>query len=92
MAVTADQKAGRKEAYQEALKDLREAHPEDWEKFYRTRLEARSLPFRTRLTAEERAAKEYEEKRAKARAQVEALVAEFHLDDEDGDDMTESQP
>ena len=80
MAVSAQEKADRKAAYVEAGADLRAAHAEEWEKHYQTRLEAKGLAYKPRLTEAQRLEREAEERRTKAREKVAALVLEFGPD------------
>lgn len=78
--VSADERAKRKAAHNAAAKDLREAHKGEYQEYLKGHLEKSGLPYKARLTAEERQAQEDAERLQKARAKVGALVAEFGED------------
>lgn len=65
--------------YGAAQAALRAAHPEEFQHLLERQYAADGLTYRVRRTAEERAALEQAEKRAKAQAKIDALRAEFDL-------------
>lgn len=71
--------------YGQAQAALREAHRDEFTALLKAAYEAEGLVYRPRLTAEERAVLAAEAKRAKAKAKMDALLAEFP-------DLVDEQP
>lgn len=67
----------RRNAYAKAEKMLREIHADEFKGLYAKACADLGVEYKPRLTAEERAAKVAEEKRAKAAAKIAALQAEY---------------
>jgi hypothetical protein len=74
--VTTSETALRNGLRNQAERQIIEAHRADFDSLLERLYTENGLSFRKRLTAEERAAKQAEEKRAKAKAKLDALLAE----------------